>query len=399
MRVLIWATSLQADILALAQHLDGCADVELLIAAEGLDAYRRSVIARVRPLAARLLDMNQGSTRDAIARFAPDMVVCDNHYPHFEAAPRVCSMWHGLGWKARPQADIAVFYRHIKRLTGIDPRAKNPRFLAQCYGERDRAFRIENWGLDAASCRTLGMAFSDLLRAPPYDKSRLESSYQIDIGKRKTLLLNLTWHYGRIFPGTWQPTLLGRSPFDADLAFLERLFVRAHEHGANVLFCMHDKKRYERAYLEALHKLAKRYPYLELRHKDEHPDNLSDLVVADAMVSNLSSFITYFYHFGRPSVHICPPPHQDVHFARMWSGLLTSRKADQEEAWMNEPTDNGGLTAFNADEVLAAVERGLLDPSCCEERAAAWIRKHVADADGHTCERFADALREFAESA
>src|SRR5687767_4996262 len=109
MRVLIWATTLQADILALALHLDTCSDVELIVAAEGLEAYRRSMMARVRPLRAPLLDMNEPSTRDAIARLSPDVVVCDNHYPHFEAAPRVCSMWHGLGWKARPQADLTTF--------------------------------------------------------------------------------------------------------------------------------------------------------------------------------------------------------------------------------------------------------------------------------------------------
>ena len=194
MRVLIWATTLQADILALALHLDTCSDVELIVAAEGLEAYRRSMMARVRPLRAPLLDMNEPSTRDAIARLSPDVVVCDNHYPHFEAAPRVCSMWHGLGWKARPQADLTTFYKHIKRLTGTDPRSPNPRFLAQCYGEPDRAWRIDNWKLDPASCRTIGMAFSDLLREPPYTKAQLADSYAIDVSARKTLLVNLTWH-------------------------------------------------------------------------------------------------------------------------------------------------------------------------------------------------------------
>jgi hypothetical protein len=151
--------------------------------------------------------------------------------------------------------------------------------------------------------------------------------------------------------------------------------------------------------LEALHGLARRFPHLELRHKDEHPDNLSDLVVADAMVSNLSSFITFFYYFGRPTVHICPSPNKEVRFARMWSGLLTSRTADSEEAWMNEPTDNGGLTACSEDEVLTSVDRALTEPHCCEDRAAAWLREHVAGVDGRTCERFAGALRQFAESA
>lgn len=399
MRILLWATTLQADILALALHLDSRKDTQLLIVAENVAAYARAAIAKFRPLSGRVLERGAADTRDAVARFAADVVVFDNHLPPIGAAVRVCSMWHGLGWKARPRADIRLFLGGITRLTGCDPRRPNPRFLAQCYAEPDLRWRVESWGLAARNCRVIGMPFSDLLRSSPYRKADLVDRYRIDIGSRKTLMLSLTWHYGRIFPGTWQPRMFGVSPFDDDLAFVEQVFARAADHGANVLFCMHDKKRFEPRYLEALHRLSQRFAHVEVRHKDEHPDSLADLIVSDAMVSNLSSFMTFFYHFGRPTVHICPAPGREIRFARTRGGAITRRPVSAQAEWMNEPQDNGGLSAFDAPSTLAAVDRALSDPHCCVERARAFIDAHVAGVDGQTCERFERALAELGASS
>ncbi|MBN1609155.1 MAG: hypothetical protein JW940_21175 [Polyangiaceae bacterium] len=398
MRILVWATTLQADILALALSLDQRDDIELMVVAEGLSAYLRQPIAAVRPMRAAMHERDEDATRHAVERFRADIVVCDNHFPAFAAAPRVCSLWHGLGWKARPGADIRTYCRAVERLTGIDPTKPNPRFLAQCYAEPDRLWRTEQWGLAPENCRTIGMAFSDLLKSPPYGKEDLASYYELDIGARKNVLVNVTWHYGRFVPGTWKPGLLA-APFDSDIQFFDALFSRAHDHGANVLLCMHDRKRYEARYLTAIRALARRFGRVAIRHKDEFPDNLTDLLVADAMVSNLSSFVTFMYVLGKPTVHICPPPNARVRFTRFHRSRLRARGADDQPPWMNDPSDNGGLSAFDDDGALTALDRALAEPDCCRERAHAWVGRHVWRPDGHTCERLQQALRALGEVA
>ncbi|MBP9201281.1 MAG: hypothetical protein KBF47_14825, partial [Gemmatimonadales bacterium] len=137
MRVLLWVSTLQADILALALALDARADTELLIAADGLAAWRGEPLARARPLGAPMLERKDAATRAAVEAFRADVVVCDNHFPEFAAAPRVCFLWHGLGWKSTPPTDVAERLRHVARLTGQDPRAPASRFVAQCYHARD----------------------------------------------------------------------------------------------------------------------------------------------------------------------------------------------------------------------------------------------------------------------
>lgn len=381
MRVLLWATTFQADILALALHLDARPDCSLLVVTEHAAEYARSPVARARPISAPVLDRHAAEAAAAVRQFGADIVVCDNHFPPFKAAPRVCALWHGLGWKARPSGELPAFYGHVRRLTGVDPRAANPRFMAQCYHARDCAWRTREWQLEPASCRVTGSCFADLLRGEaPYSKPALEDEYRLDLS-RQTVLVNVTWHYGRIFPGSWQPKLLGSSPFDDDVAFLRQLFGRVREHGANVLFCLHDRKRYEARYLAALHELATEFAgSISLRHKDEHPDNWADLWVADVMLSNLSSFSTFIYHYDKPVVHLCPPSSDDdVSFAQYsWRGLHPRRRKSAAPRWMNDPRDNGGLTAVTANEALAAIDRALEDPGCCRERARRWLMDHVA---------------------
>ena len=49
MRVLLWATHLQTDILALALHLDGCPDVEMLVVTPDLATFAKEPIAAACP--------------------------------------------------------------------------------------------------------------------------------------------------------------------------------------------------------------------------------------------------------------------------------------------------------------------------------------------------------------
>lgn len=393
-RILLWVSTLQADILALALHLDGRDDCELLIATDGLEAWWGEPIARVRPLRAPMLERSERVTRDAVARFQADVVVCDNHFPEFPAAPRVVHLWHGLGWKATSAGDIGTRLDHIRRLSGGDPRQPNANFLAQCYHQRDRDWRVSSWGIAPENCRVVGSCFSDLLLAPPYRREELAPAYRIPVGERPTLLVSFTWHYGRIFPGSWQPKRFGRSPMDADLGFLAEVAGRARDHGTSILLCLHDRWRYEAAYLEALHREAARFPHVEIKHKNEHPDNLADLVVADAMITNLSSFITYFYHTGRPTVHLAPRPGETMTVSRMKRGTLKAVKTEPGKLWMNDPEDNGGFTAYDAEGALAAISRALTEPESCRVRAKSWLDRHLLPADERRSKALADQIVE-----
>ena len=71
-RVIVWATHFQTDILALAVHLDACADVELLIVATDTAAFRREPIARALRLWARVLDRNDSRTMRRVRAFGAD---------------------------------------------------------------------------------------------------------------------------------------------------------------------------------------------------------------------------------------------------------------------------------------------------------------------------------------
>jgi hypothetical protein len=59
---------------------------------------------------------------------------------------------------------------------------------------------------------------------------------------------------------------------------------------------------------------------------------------------------------------------------------------------MNQPEDNGGLTACDADGALAAVDRAFAEPDCCRSRSAAWLEGHIHGRDGHTSERMAEVI-------
>lgn len=248
-RVLIWATTLQADLLALTLELDGDPACELLVVAAGAAAFLAEPIAGARPLASQVIDLDNPDMREAVTRFAADVVVVDNHFPAFPVAPRVLMMWHGAGWKSRSRSNLKGLSRHVARQTGAGIFEPNPRFMALCHGAPDRQWRIEQWHLDAGSCALVGMPFSDLVLAPPYSRADVASRYSIDVLRRPTVLLNLTWHYGRLFPGSWTSGILPfRATYAADLDALTEIVELVGGHGANLLLCLHDRHRYQRGY-------------------------------------------------------------------------------------------------------------------------------------------------------
>lgn len=380
-RVIVWATHLQTDILALAAHLDTCPDVEMLIVAADTAAFRREPIARAMGLRARLVDRNDSRTRRRVRAFAAHVVVADNHVPPKGTAPRLFYMWRGLGWKARSKLDLATFYLQVRRLTGADPRRPNPRFLAQCYGPVDRDWRIGDWELPRSACVETGMAFAALLRDPPYDRATIARQFRIDVTRRKTVLLSITWHSGGIFPGA------------SDGAFVRDLLAAVRSRDANLLICLHDRHRYPAALLADLEALAAADPACELRFKSDHPDNLSDLLVADVMVSNLSSFLTYFYVLGRPAIHIVPEPAARLDRVTMlFSRFRFNRRVRADAAWMIDPADTGGPRATDPQATIAATLAVLDDPAPGAVAARQWLERHVPRLDDQAPARIKQAL-------
>ncbi|QGN55812.1 hypothetical protein [Novosphingobium sp. Gsoil 351] len=381
-RVVVWATHLQTDILALAAHLDGCPDVALLIVAGDAAAYQREPIATALGLGAPVLGRDDPATMARVRAFAADVAVADNHVPPKGVAPRLFYMWHGLGWKARSKLDLAVFYRQVERLTGADPRRPNPNFLAQCYGPTDRAWRVRDWKLPAEACPEVGMAFASLLRAPPYDKRAAAGRYAIDVMNRKTVLLSITWHSGGVFDGD-----------TADTDLVRRLIAATAAREANLLVCLHDRHRYSASFLAGLETAVADAPHAELRFKSDHPDNLSDLLVADVMVSNLSSFLAYHYVSGRPAIHLVRPRDGPVErVAMVLSRFRVRRKIAADSAWMIDPADTGGVQVSDIEGALQAVGAALDDSQSGGQAAVDWLARHVPRLDGNAPERIRQCL-------
>lgn len=381
-RVVIWATHLQTDILALAVHLDRCPDVALLIVANDAAAFREEPVAEALGMAAPVLDRNDSATEAEVKRFDADVVVADNHVPPKGVASRLFYMWHGLGWKARSRLDLAVFYRQVRRLTGSDPRRPNSRFLAQCYGPTDRAWRVRNWRLPSEACPEVGMAFAALLRDPPYARETAAAHYAIDVARRKTVLLSITWHSGGLLDGG-----------EADLDLVSRLIATTAGRDANLLVCLHDRHRYAAPLVAGLEQLVAAEAHCELRFKNQNPDNLSDLLVADVMVSNLSSFLAYHYVSGRPAIHIVPAREAGVErIAMLFSRFRVRHKVKAERAWMIDPEDTGGVRVSDADGAAHAVAAALDDPGEGALAARAWLARHIPQLDGAAPERIKQCL-------
>ena len=382
MRILVWATYPQYDIMAFASYLDRTHGVELLVVTRQLAAFLAQPFARVRPFSAPLLDWDDPSVPARVRAFRADVAIMDNRLPPIGAAPRLVNIGHGLGWKNVGPADLWIYHQGQTRFTGHDTRLTNPNLLVLCYGDTDLRWRTERWGLDPANCRKIGMPFADLVVDPPYTREQLAGNYRIDI-RKKTVLLNITWHYGGVFAqpasGGWIKRFSSGNR-DRDFDFIERLAKATAARDANVLFCLHERKRYRPTIRRRFEAIAARYQNMELKYKDDRPDNLADLIVSDVMISNYSSFITPFYLLGRPAIHIRPVA-SDVSAFKFsmltFAGLWARTASVDKEAYMMDLNDTGGPIVESSDDTIDAVLAALDDPSGYRTTTEAWLNRHL----------------------
>lgn len=385
MKICIWTTSLQADTLALAIALDADAEVELLIVAANLAAYLSEPVAIHCPFNCELIDRAEVGHEARVEAFKADIFIADNHLPKYLVGERLVFFWHGLPLKIQPRRDTRSFHRHCERLVGSARRA-NPRFLAQCYQQMDFDHRVNHWKIDHSNCRIWGSAYSDMLLAPPYQRRDLEDYYQLDVTGRKNILISLTWNYGSKAFG-----VLGD-----DDAIFDDVFRIAEEHEANIIFSMHDRFRYQPDFVRKIEKYATRYPRTFLKFKNEHADNLADIVVSDVMICNFSSFIVFHYFTGKPSIHIQP-----VDTSKWLVGLPTIRggriranfRLNSERLWLYPFHENGGLLPLNRQEFASDLSQSLQDPAFGQQQAKTFISEKIYKPDGNTCDRIIRDLK------
>jgi hypothetical protein len=383
MRICFWSTSFQADNQALASYLSLRAGAQVWVALDEPERYRQEPVTRILPFGGTLLDRRAPDTLDAIAGFAPDCLIVDNHLPKRRLAQRLYVLWHGYGWRVD---DLSTMKKELRKLVG-NVELPNPDFRWHAFGERDRKYRIEHSGFAPENVLALGSAYSDLLLpgaplAPRLDRAAIRDHYRIDLG-RPTVLLGMTWHHGGA---------LAHWGDDAELH--QQLAEHVGALGANLLIRMHDRHRYERAEVQRMEALANRYAHVQLKFKSDHPDSLVDLLLSSVLISNYSSLLNAFYYTGKPSIHIDPIVHGGPNYRRdlRWGALRTRKLQDPLASWKLTPDDIGGSRVGNFSELLAAVSQGLSDPACCEAAARAFTERHITGADGRSCERITRSL-------
>ena len=136
--------------------------------------------------------------------------------------------------------------------------------------------------------------------------------------------------------------------------------------------------------------------FVELRFKNEHPDNLSDLLVADVMISNLSSFLAYFYVLRRPSLHIHPGGGSARALERavmLFSRFRLRCGFRQRDAWMLDPRDTGGPIICDTEEAVRQAAAALDNLDSGRSPTGSWLARHIPRIDGGACRRFEAELR------
>jgi hypothetical protein len=386
MKICFWVTTFQADNQALAYHLAARGDDEVLVAMERPASYLSEPINDARPFRGRIVDRSQRNGRKAVERFAPDLLVVDNHLPRERLAERIFVLWHGLGWRVD---DLSRMRRELQRLVG-NVSQENAHFRWQAFGEWDRDYRVQHSGLAPENVVALGSPYSDWLlpgssAGPTVDRARLQPHYSIDLS-RPTVLLALTWHHGGSL-----------SHWGNEAELLTRLMNHLATRGANLLIRMHDRHRYEAGYLRMLEEVVQRRPHVQLKFKSSAPDSYCDLRLSDSMISNYSSILNAFYYTEKPSLHIDPAdPGGCASYYREWKWGRLRKKVldDPSRFWKLSPDDIGGIRVRSFSSLLEGIDRALSEPDCCRERAKYFRERYVTGADGGTCERVARCLKD-----
>lgn len=388
-RILIWATTLGADLWSLTRWLSERDDHDVRVVLKDPEGFLREGVASLFPLRAKLVRRGPIQNVLGIPGFNPHITVLDNRVPLRGTSDKGFVLWHGFGWKGPNDRDeFKVLHAQLRRAWG-EPLAPNPNFRWACFGPWDFDHRTKVSGFDPANCRIVGAASHDDLRVL-LDKARAQAFYPFDIVRKKAVLLAPTWHYGELF-----------AHWGKDAELFERLLDHLARREVNVVLRLHDSFRFESGYRAFLMGLARRHHNVLLKFKDQHPDNLLDLQIADVLVTNYSSIANLYYATKRPTVHIYPVADADEAFTWRTYTLMGIQKrsvANARFVWKLPPEDHGGLLVRDFEALLRALDRALDEPDCCAKAAQGFLDRHMLGADGHNCERIFAALNELANA-
>lgn len=385
MKVLFYASTFGADLLAFAQYLDKMPDVSTKVLLSDPEKFQQEGISKLIPLKAELIKKSLKNYFFKPGDFKPDITIMDNKVPLRAPSPNGLMLWHGFGWKG--PNDVSEFrwlHNSIKAAWG-SAMQPNPNFRWQCFGEWDFKHRTEVSGFHPDNCRILGAASHDVLR-DPIPKEKIQPYYPFDVVNRKTVLIAPTWHYGEVF-----------SHWGTDRELFEKLFNRIDEHDANVILRLHDSFRFDSKYIDFLEELVKNHPNTLLKFKDQNPDNLLDMMVSDTLITNYSSIANLYYATGRPTIHVYPVKSKDEDFQWRKHTAFGTRKKTLDSVkyiWKLSPEENGGMMAMNFEMLLEQVDQALHDPDCCKDKAQDFLDKYMLGADGKNCERIWEAVQE-----
>jgi hypothetical protein len=383
MRVLVFATTLGADLLSFVHHLHQQSGYDIRILVSDRDTFLREPINRIRPLDVPLIERKKWHHFLGSPFFHPDVTIMDNKLPLRRLSEKAFILWHGYGWKGpNDRVEFAWLHKQMKATWG-DMTIPNPDMIWQCFGEPDFKHRSEISGFHPTNLRILGSASHDDLKKP-LDRALLQPYYPFDVVHRKTVLFAPTWHYGEVF-----------AHWGKDAALFDRLIQHLHAKNTNIILRLHDSFRFPPDYVRFLEALAGRYSNLMLKFKDRNPDNFLDMQVSDVMLTNFSSIANLFYATGRPTVHLYPVKSEDEAF--MWRkntifGVKTEKVESVKFIWKYNPEENGGFLARNFDDMISQTETSLADPGSCRTHIETYFSKHMVQHPGGNCTAIQKAL-------
>jgi len=378
MKILVYATTLGADLWAFTHYMDQMDDVDLRVLVKNKERFLSEGIANLYPLKAPLTERKWYHSLKGIPGFKPDVTIMDNEIPLWKFSPNGLVLWHGFGWKGPNDEEEFKWIHRLLRWSWGNTKKPNKNFTWQCFGEWDCKHRTEVSGFHPGNCESLGAASHDYLKKP-IDKSIAQPYYDFNIVENKTVLIAPTWHYGEVF-----------SHWEGDHEVLPILIQQITSRGDNVLLRLHDSFRFDDSYIAFLRTLAADNPRVMLKFKNHHPDNLLDLQISDVLITNFSSIANLFYATGKPTIHVYPVKDEDQEF--MWRTYhLTGtreRKVDSVKyIWKLPPEENGGVIANNSEELYRHLENALQNPDYCKKQALHFVDKYMLGADGQNCLR------------
>ncbi|MDI6400566.1 CDP-glycerol glycerophosphotransferase family protein [Balneolaceae bacterium ANBcel3] len=385
MKILVYATSLGADLLSMVRFLEARQNVEIKILVNNPELIMKEPMLRIWPLKSELISRTFLRSFIGVRGFKPDITIMDNHLPYRKTSPKALILWHGFGWKG--PNDVEEFkwlHKQIKSNWG-DAMQPNPHFVWQCFGPWDFEHRTQVSGFHPDNCRVLGAASHDEL-IHPFDKSLAAEYYPFDIQSRKNVLIAPTWHYGEVF-----------SHWGGDRKVLTNMIQQLGEKDANIILRLHDSFRFEKSYVKWLKSLEKEHPNLLLKFKDVYPDNYLDIKVSDLLITNFSSIANLFYATGKPAIHVYPVTSADEAFLWRKQTLIGQRMKEIPSAryiWKLPPEENGGWMAKNEKELLDMTNIALNDETCCANESRSFLDKHMLGADGKNRERIWKVMQE-----